>query len=188
MLLPLGFIPFFTKKPSRWLLIAPMLMNLLSSYVYQCDLKYQYHFAITAFLIYATIGNLPDLRSTFRKNAVTVAAVSCLCLYLTLVIPILNENYANYKENRDKYIQMEQILDTIPDDASVCCSTFLVSHLADRDEIYELYYHDNIGDVDYVIFDARTALDNNQLTAYVDQGYEVKESYPGMLIILQKVK
>jgi len=188
MLLPLGFIPFFTKKPSRWLLIAPMLMNLLSAYKYQCDLKYQYHFAITAFLIYATIGNLPDLPSTFRKNAVTVAAVSCLCLYLTLVIPTLNENYTNYKENRDKYIQMEQILDTIPDDASVCCSTFLVSHLADRDEIYELYYHDNAGDVDYVIFDARTALDNNQLTAYVDQGYEVKESYPGMLIILQKVK
>ena len=81
---------------------------------------------------------------------------------------------------------MEAILDTIPKDASVCCSTFLLSHLADRDEIYEIYYHDDIGDVDYVIFDTRGGIDNNQLTAFLNQGYEIKEEHPGMLTILEK--
>ncbi|MBR5453705.1 MAG: DUF2079 domain-containing protein [Clostridia bacterium] len=186
MLLPLGFIPFFTKKPSRWLLIAPILMNLLTAYNYQYNLKYQYHFGITAFLMYAVITNLPDLKPVLRRNVISIAAVACCCLYMTSVLPTLKENRDDYKANLDKYTQMEEILDTIPKDASVCCSTFLLSHLADRDEVYELYYHGNVGDVDYVIFDARSAIDNEQLTAYVDQGYEVKGSHPGLLIILQK--
>ena len=81
---------------------------------------------------------------------------------------------------------METILDTIPSDASVCCSTFLLSHLADRDEVYELYYHDDEADVDYVEFDIRNSINNTQLTAFLQKGYEIKENHPQMLIILEK--
>ncbi|MBR6558961.1 MAG: DUF2079 domain-containing protein [Clostridia bacterium] len=186
MFLPVGFIPFFTRKPSRWLLIAPILMNLLTMYVYQYNLKYQYHFGIIAFIFYATITNLPDLKFPVRRNIISVAAVFCLCMYLSSVIPVLNENHTDYNKNEEKYTQMEAILDTIPKDASVCCSTFLLSHLADRDEIYEIYYHDDVGDVDYVIFDTRGGIDNNQLTAFLNQGYEIKEEHPGMLTILER--
>jgi uncharacterized membrane protein len=35
MFLPLGFLPFCTGKASRWLLIAPILMNTLTYYQYQ---------------------------------------------------------------------------------------------------------------------------------------------------------
>lgn len=186
MLLPLGFIPFFTKKPSRWLLVAPILMNMMTNYTYQYNIKYQYSFGITAFLIYAVISDLPDMKSEFRKNVISVAAVACCCLYVTSVFPVLKENHVDYKENREKYIQMEEILDTIPKDASVCCSTFLLSHLADRDEIYELYYHDNEPDIDYVIFDIRTGIDTAQLNEYLQKGYKIKENHPQMMIILEK--
>ena len=81
---------------------------------------------------------------------------------------------------------MEEILDTIPKDASVCCSTFLLSHLADRDEIYELYYHDNEPDTAYVIFDIRTGIDTAQLNEYLQKGYKIKENHPQMMIILEK--
>jgi len=186
MLLPLGFIPFFTKKYSRWLLIVPILMNMLTNYTYQYNLKYQYNFAITAFLIYAVISNLPDLKPNFRKNIISIAAVACCCIYITSVFPTLKENYVDYKENNEKYVQMEDILNIIPKDASVCCSTFLLSHLADRDEIYELYYHDNEPDIDYVIFDIRDGIDNTQLTDFLQKGYVIKENHPKMIIILEK--
>jgi uncharacterized membrane protein len=103
MLLPLGFIPFFTKKPSRWLLVAPILMNMLTNYTYQYNIKYQYSFGITAFLIYAVISDLPDMKSDFRRNVISVAAVACCCLYVTSVFPALKENHVDYKENREKY-------------------------------------------------------------------------------------
>ena len=51
MILPLGMLPFASKKPSRWLLVAPMLINLLTMYTYQPRIGYQYHFGIAALLV-----------------------------------------------------------------------------------------------------------------------------------------
>ena len=186
MFLPLGLIPFFTSKPSRWLLIAPILLNLITNYTYQYDLGFQYHFGISAFLIYAVILNVPDFKSSFRKNVLCVAVVACFCMYVTSVIPTFWVNYNNWQANQEKYIQMDAILDTIPKEASVCCSTYLLSHLADREEIYELNYHGNVGDVDYVIFDARYKIDEKQLKTYQNQGYVVLEEHENMLLILHK--
>ena len=68
MLLPVGMIPFCTKKQSRWLLIAPILLNVLTTYKYQYSINFQYHFGITAFLMYAMVLNLPDLQPIPRRR------------------------------------------------------------------------------------------------------------------------
>jgi hypothetical protein len=91
-----------------------------------------------------------------------------------------------WENDKDTYIKMDAILDTIPKDASVCCDTYLLPHLADREEIYELYYHGNEGDIDYVVFDARYSIDKKQLNSYLAQGYVIKEEYEGLLLILEK--
>ena len=82
--------------------------------------------------------------------------------------------------------QMEAILDTVPDDASVCCSTFLLAHMADRAEIYELAYHGNKPDVDYVVIDARYSSAAAYRRAYLAQGYTVASEHPGLIVILKK--
>jgi uncharacterized membrane protein len=186
VLLPVGLIPFLTKKLSRWLLIAPILMNLATNYTYQYDLGYQYHFGISAFLIYGAILNLSDMPSSLRRESVGIALAACLCLYLTSVYPVVQRNCRNWKENREKYIRMEEILETIPEDASVCCSTFLLPHLADRDEVYEIYYHGGEGDADYLIFDARYTVEKKDINAFRRKGYVIWEEYEGLLIILAK--
>ena len=61
LFLPLGMLPFCAKKPSRWLLLAPALINFLTYYQYQYNIGFQYHFGIAAFLFYVLILNLPDL-------------------------------------------------------------------------------------------------------------------------------
>ena len=186
LFLPLGFLPFCTKKPSHWLLVVPVLMNLLTNYQYQYDLGFQYHFGISAFLVYVTIMNLPDLKAPTRRNLVSIGAAACCCMYLVSVLPKLNTYHDRYDSGKETYQQMDAILDTIPKDASVTCSSFLLAHLADRDEIYELRYHGNEGDTDFVIFDARYTIDKEQLNAYLDQGYVIKEEHKGMLLILEK--
>lgn len=77
-------------------------------------------------------------------------------------------------------------METVPEDASVCCSTFLVAHLADRDEVYDMDYHKGEGNVDYVIFDARSSISNRDLHIFLRQGYVVKEEYENLLLILVK--
>ncbi len=186
MLLPVGFIPFFTKRASRYLLITPILLNLITDYPYQYDTGFQYHFGIAAFLVYAMIANLPEMKPTFKRNVLCVALVAGFCLYVSAVMPTFEYYHNTWKENKDTYTEMESILDTIPEDASVCCDTFLLPHIADREIIYETSFHGDVGDTDYVIFDSRYSVSKTQLYNYIDQGYYVSEVYPDMMIILEK--
>jgi uncharacterized membrane protein len=62
MLLPLAFLPLMTRKPSRWLLIAPLfVINLITDYKYQFNLQFQYSFGSGALLVYAAALNLADM-------------------------------------------------------------------------------------------------------------------------------
>ena len=186
MLLPLGFLPFCSKKPSRWLLIVPMLTNLLTYYKYQYDIGYQYHFGISAFLIYAAIVNLPDMKAPTRKTLLTIATASCLCLYVVSVMPTLSTYTKRYEKGKDTYAKLEEILETIPEDKSVVAPSMFVAHLANRDEIYALNYHGNEGDVDIVVLDARSKLDTDTMNAYLRQGYTILEHHEGLAVILER--
>ena len=186
MLLPLGFLPFCSKKASRWLLITPILINMVSYYQYLYDVGFQYHFATVAFLFYAVIKNLPDLSAPTRRNLLSIAAAGCCCVYLVTVCPKLSTYTHRWEDNKETYVRMEEILDTVPEDASVVCSTFLLAHIADRAEIYELAYHDNKPDVDFVVLDARYSSSEQYMLAYLAQGYTVYSHEPGLITILQK--
>jgi len=186
LFLPLGFLPFLTLKPSRWLLLAPILINLLTNYKYQYDIVYQYHFGISAFLIYAAVGNLAELKLPKKRYFAGFSAALCCCFCVITVLPKTASYIENYKNNGDVYREMEVILDEIPGDASVCASSSLVAHLADRDEIYALNFHGNEPDVDYVVFDARYQIDEKSFSAYADHGYEVIAEYEDMLLIMKK--
>ena len=72
---------------------------------------------------------------------------------------------------------MNEALESIPDDASVICSTFLLPHLCQRDEIYEDWYHQTAEneDADCVILDTRFAytefFDRYEALGYTDIRY-----------------
>lgn len=183
MFLPLGFIPFITKKISRYILIAPILINLLTDYIYQYDIGFQYHFGISAFLIYLTVMNLSELKAPSKKTMITIGSVACCCLYLTTVSPKLSVYMTKWSEEKESYREMEAILETIPKDASVCASTMLVSHLADREEIYQIEYHNCEPDTDYVIFDTRYETDSTVLNTYLSKGYYISGEYENLLIL-----
>ena len=64
MLVPLAFLPFMTRKISRWLLIGPLfVLNLVTDYPYQYDLGFQYSFGSGAMLVYLAALNLANLSS-----------------------------------------------------------------------------------------------------------------------------
>ena len=68
MLVPIAFLPLMTRKPSRWLLIAPLfVINLITDYQYQYNLSFQYSFGSGAMLLYAAAINLADLSSSLEE-------------------------------------------------------------------------------------------------------------------------
>ena len=189
LFLPLGFILFCTKRASRWILLAPMLVNLLTYYQYQYNVDFQYQFGVSAFLVYLMIMNLNDMSLPTRETLISIGAIACCCLYIVSVVPKLSYYTDTWETNREQYEQMEEILDTIPEDAAISVSTFLLPHVADREYVYEISYHGSVDDVDYVIFDTRYKLSADVLrykAEYISKGYEILEEHQGMILILKK--
>ena len=186
MLLPLAFLPLLTKKPSRWILLSPLLISLLSHYVYLYDVGFQYHFGTAAFLVYAAIGNLPAIRISARRTILALAAVCCLCLYLSLVPTKLASYAERWERGKETYLRMEEILAELPEDASLNVSSFLLPHVAERDEVYQVRYHGNKPDVDFVVLDVRSDAQTKVVNAYLREGYTVYAEHKGLILILAR--
>lgn len=188
LLVPVCFLPFFTKKLSRFILVLPVFVNLLSSYGYQYDINFQYGFAISAFFFYLIIMNVADIGEKVKRFVLPTAAVVACLAVCVFVLP-RSSAIGNYFENKAMYQQMDKILDTVPEDASVSASTFLLPHIADREELYEVYYHKSRDDVDYVVLDMRPGY-NVESSIYRNEflagDYEIFAEYDGLITILVK--
>lgn len=185
---PLAFMPFAVKKFSRFILLCPMiLINLMTMYSYQFNLGYQYCFASAAFLIYLSALNISDmLRPTADKLIACTLCISAMCFW-TVNIPKAISQYTTYTENMEQYELMYDKCESVPDGASVICSTMLLPKLYDRDTLYEIYYHqyDEAEPVDYVIIDARFS-DEEFIPIYESYGYRITDTleYNGKTLII----
>lgn len=154
LIVPLGLALLSIRRPARLLLLTPVLLNLLSSSVYQGDLNFQYNFGVSAFFFYLCTLNLRDMEPINRPRLVGYMAISSLMLYMLMFVPHINSNAQRVVNSGATYARMDEILELVPDDASVTCSTFLLPHLAQRDVVYEDYYHKTC-DTDYLVLDLR---------------------------------
>ncbi|MBE6837536.1 MAG: DUF2079 domain-containing protein [Ruminococcus sp.] len=136
--IPLMFIPFLTKKFSRYVLLAPVvIINLLSDYGYQHDMGYQYVFGSLAFAIYLCVMNSADMGQVKRSKILLLSATASVMVFFSMYYPRF-QVVESYRNNMPEHNAIEQALEKIPDDASVVASTFFVANLSQRDEIYEL--------------------------------------------------
>lgn len=188
ILTPVCFLMFFTKKFSRFILVLPLLVNLIADSPYQYDICFQYGFGISAFFFYLIIMNVSEMGENTKRFVIPAAAViACLAVFV-FVLP-RGGSIKTYAENKATYQQMDEILDTIPDDVSVAASTFLLPHIADRSELYEVAYHKSKDDVDYVVLDMRPGYDVESSVyrdQFLEEGYEVLKEYDNLITILVK--
>ncbi|HAS37033.1 MAG TPA: hypothetical protein DCS04_00145, partial [Ruminococcaceae bacterium] len=188
LFVPLAMIPFMTKKFSRLILVCPLLINLLSDYYYQCDLGKQYSFGITAFLFYAAAINLSEIKERKGGFLTFSAAVVSIVMMLSLMYPRLTGYALTYRVGKANYDRITEVIEEIPDDASVTASTFLVPRLSQRKVIYEQYYHKTV-DTDYLVLDLRGS--NSTKIAeieqpYIDAGYKMIVNDEGLIRVYEK--
>lgn len=147
-ILPLAGMPFLTRRYERFVLLIPyVLVNLMSDYQYQHDIFFQYTYGSTACLFYLTLVNLKDFLDVWerKKAAVRFAPVcaallvSCACFAVT-VVPKAIWYPEKYLSDRRYYLQVEQFLEQIPDDASVAATTFYTVPLSQRAVLYDVKY------------------------------------------------
>ena len=187
LLIPLGGLPLMAGRPGRLLLLAPLLLNLLTQYVYQYDTGFQYSFGITAFLFYAAVLNGAELSPRLRPRALLGAGAACLLLFQTAVIPTLRDQLAYACEHQEELRLLQQAVSTVPEGASVTASCMLVAPLSQREELYELKYHPS-PDTDYLVLDLRPAYRSESLQEarpFREAGYETVGYWDGAAKILR---
>lgn len=150
---PLAFIPFITKKISRYILIGPfMLINLMPSYDYQHSINFQYVYGSIAFLIYLTVLNVSDMNGKYKSHALISGVCVTTIMFSAFVLP--KYYYVQrYFARSDEFGEITSVLSAIPKEAEVTSTTFFVPYLANRDVIYEYEYTDK--QTEYLVLDLR---------------------------------
>lgn len=144
MLLPLLFLPLFTKKIHRFLLIIPFLVtNLIigAKYGYAANAGFQYVFGTSVLLIFMTVINVSDFSDKMKRDLPIL--LGCAALLMT-VGTTTNQvsRVANYNKDKAYYQALEETLDSLPDDAVIGGDPFLLPHIADKDNIYIFDFKD----------------------------------------------
>ena len=153
-MLPLLGLPLWTRRYERYLLLIPyILINLMSDYRYQHDIFFQYTFGSTAFLFYAAILNLSDMKwNPVRLGAAAMALAVCMGFFFQQVYPVGARYATQYEQYSDYYNYVRQTLDKIPEDASLATTTYYTTYLSGRDTLYDVKYcsKENLLSCEYV--------------------------------------
>ncbi len=203
-------MPLWTRRYERFVLLIPwLLVNLLTGYVYQYDIYFQYSFGSLACLLYLSCVNLGTLcraeekqpvRTGLRLAALLLAAVLSLGGCWRKLQPRIRGQLGYWRANWESCQQVRARLEAIPAEASVSASTYLTTALSDRELLYDLEYiqEEELLQSDYVILDERwdagrfasskgAGDGTERLTALLtERGYRLTEELPGRLRIFEK--
>ena len=188
MLLPLGFLPFVSKKLSRFLLLCPLiLVNLMPDYVYQYSISFQYTYGSFAFLLYGAMLNYADLTPKFKRTVASFVTIASILIF-SASMNSRTKYFKMYLDDKEVYDTTYQALQEIPEEASVTANTFLVVPLSQRAEIYD-YDAKNFPETDYIVFDIRYSENAKEYEAkYKDNpDWQVEKLIEGRVVILKNI-
>lgn len=144
VMIPMLFLPFFTKKVHRYLLMIPFIvMNLIIgvNYGYAANIGFQYIFGPATLMLFMSLINVHDMTPQMRKNIPILWSIATVLFFAGMQAD--DAAYIRqYTEKKDYYIQSEQMLDSIPEDAVIAGNALIISHVCDRDEVYIFDYND----------------------------------------------
>ncbi len=196
IMLPLLFVPLFTKKIHRYLLMMPFIItNLVIGFLYSCaaDVGFQYTLGPVTMLIYLAAVNVSEMEESRKQRLPILMAVASIIMTFGT-----QTKYAycfnTYKNNKDGIAAVDEMLDSIPQDASVLCDPYYVPHAAQRDEIYLFDFYDvdqsdnsliDAERYDFIAVPVNSDL-NKTLRPYFDQnGYTIYDEVVDRLVVYQ---
>ncbi len=188
MLVPIAFMPLMSKKPSRIILFIPFfLINIMTDYIYQFDINFQYTYGSAALLIYLMVINYNDMKPEFRSKVLAVAATSSILMFMCNSYYRLDgiEQFKNDMKN-GKVDVINESLELIPEDASIAATTFFVPALFEHREVYEYDSTNNKDIVEYIVLDMRFGNDKYPVSDYLNNpDYEVIVNHEGTIAIFR---
>lgn len=185
MLLPLIFMPFCTKKASRLILFLPfILVNIMTNYVYQYDIYYQYGFGSGAILIYLSVINYADMGR--KRGRLLICAALCSGIVFLGSFGSRLNYYDYYSRTQTERETIDTALSLIPEDSSVSCCTFILPNLYYVKELYQLETTEHR--TDYYVLDLRIKNEKYSAEDYINDEFEEVFYSEGIVGVFRRIK
>ncbi|WP_455950330.1 DUF2079 domain-containing protein [Eubacterium sp.] len=188
MFVPMAAVIFRNgKKYSRFILISPIIViNLLTLYVYQHDITFQYNFGSIALMMYLVIMNMDDLKPKKAKVAISVAVICAGVMFMGSMAPRLNYYTSKYSQDKATYEKINIALSAVPKNASVCASGFFTPHLKNL-EMYDQNHLEETKYTDYLVIDERYTDEKSKFDTVLSSGqYDLIYNESGIISIYRK--
>lgn len=188
MFVPMAAVIFRNgKKYSRFILISPIIViNLLTLYVYQHDITFQYNFGSIALMMYLVIMNMADLKPKKAKVAISVAVICAGVMFMGSMAPRLNYYTSKYSQDKATYEKINIALSAVPKNASVCASGFFTPHLKNL-EMYDQNHLEETKYTDYLVIDERYTDEKSKFDTVLSSGqYDLIYNESGIISIYRK--
>ena len=201
-LLPLAGIPLLTRRYERFVLLIPyVLVNLMSDYQYQHDIFFQYTYGSTACLMYLVAVNLADVREwKLQFAALGLALCISVSYFGAQIIPEAVKYPKQCKTYAAYYDSIRDVLDTVPEGASVAATTYYTTYLSNRHTLYDVRYasKEHIFSCEYIALGVKSTYSfkpyevngkngyENFRDMVLEQGYEKIAEYEGRVEIYRK--
>lgn len=142
---PIGMLIFATgRKYSRYILLGSIVVvSLITTYVYQHQIEFQYNFGHIALFMYLIIMNVADMKPKKGKKLVVCSVIICLIMFTGLTFPKASRYVGIYKGNKVKIEQFNNAIALVPKNKSVFTTGWLMPHLSRNLQCYDVNYLDD---------------------------------------------
>ncbi len=178
MFIPVLFAPFLNKNMWTLLLLAPMVViNLMPTWTPQHDILYQYTYGTATLLIFASILTFAQMKPQTRRFCLTAAVCISFVFCMGNTVQKVGGYFQRAEKNAEQIRLSEELLDMIPEDASVTARDYVVPHLYDHKNLYTVpcFYGAKVS-TDYYVTDKRqdSSEYNKQMYEFIDaNNYEL---------------
>ena len=182
MFLPVCCAPFLTKKISSLILLFPIIpINLMQSWQYQYDVDYQYTYGTAALIIVSAILVISRLKGGKKRVVVIVSLFMCALMSASLMVPKINNANTYLKNSESTRQQVDELIESVPTDATVTAAHALVPHLYKVEWLYTMpdYYSNNRDkpvDTDYFVIDTRYSDLANEMKQVMANNYSLVQT------------
>ena len=192
MFLPLAFTPFMNKKKSVLILLIPMLViNLMSEWKYQFDVKYQYTYGVVALIIFMALLGVKYLSKEKQVLVTTLSIAICMVFCSSLFIAGSTNYVASANQNKDLYKSYDELISTIPKDSRIVANGFYTAHMYDFTNLYQYAsYGENIEDLDsieyYLVPASDYSSNTGSIATIIGDKYQLVDSANNMQLYKKK--
>ncbi len=138
MLIPVAFAPFISKNKTLIVLLIPMLVvDLMSNWKYQYDVKFQYTYGVAGLILFMAYLVMSQAKPNTRRFILTFSLSMCIVMSFSLFFPRGAYYYKCGKTNAEMAEKYNELIETIPTDAEVTADSIYIPHMYNFPKLYQ---------------------------------------------------